>query len=440
MTCFGKTFWFIQPESFDPAEFLHWPKLRDLADDARYFVSLIHMKLARRDIEVDGHTCLMAKYLRNVMHKHYYAAVIEALLDGGAVTRTPYVVGQKAFGYMLADRFRNDKHVRVAATCPRLIRRLEAFQERAEAERRGRMLPVHFALERQQWRLRIDSRQAREIIGGLAPESNRFDVQGVLVAAIEQCEYHVNVGRYGRLTNNVTSMKREVREALRVDGHRLAHVDITNCQPALLGRTARQQMSKRNRGGQKQGNTNNRRRGETGEQGTAEDGSIYDAPNDPRHTRDLSRFCELVQRGTFYEFLLEQLRFGTCRNMTREELKRRFLADVLAKRKVNARGAEYPSAVEDCFAEHFPTIYRFIRAVNLDGWEHANMIRLLQREESKLVIETVAADLLTRHPRLFVLTLHDAIYTTPRSIPLVVCAFDEAFRRTGFGMTLKVLA
>lgn len=143
-----------------------------------------------------------------------------------------------------------------------------------------------------------------------------------------------------------------------------------------------------------------------------------------------------MQSGKLYEWLLERL----PHSWTRDELKRRFLADVIAKRKANVRGAEYPSPVEDCFAEHFPSVYRFIRRINRDGWHHANLIRVLQQAESHLVIETIAADLLTRHPRLFVLTLHDAIYTTPRGIPLVVDAFERAFAESGYPMTLKVAA
>ena len=142
-----------------------------------------------------------------------------------------------------------------------------------------------------------------------------------------------------------------------------------------------------------------------------------------------------MQSGSFYDYLLAQIQ--TCPNLTRDEVKKRFLADVLAKRKANARGAEYPSVVEDCFRRLFPSVYCYIREVNRDGWEHANMIRQLQREESKLVIETVAAHLLIRHPDLFVLTLHDAIFTAPGGIPLVLREFERAFDETGFPMTLK---
>jgi hypothetical protein len=430
---------FRLPESFEPTEFLRSPKLLTLADDARYFVSLILTKLARRDVDSDGRVRLMAKYLRRVMHKRHYKAVVDALLERGVVTRSPYAVGIKAFGFMLADRFRFDKHIRVPATCPRLIGRLQSFHEQAETERRSRMLPVHFGLERQQWQLEIDGETARDILKTIPPESNPYDVQGVLVSDIEQRDFHINVGHYGRISNNISSMKRELREALRHNGEPLSQVDVKCCQPALLGQlvvtsradgTDREPRNKTN-------TRDNADRDDRASKGTTHNGSKYDAPVWAK-CDDLARYCELVQSGTFYEFMLASPKIRSCPNLTREQLKRQFLADVLAKKKANDRGAEYPSVVEDCFREWFPSPYRFIRRFNNDGWEHANLIRELQRQESKLVIETVAADLLTRHPRLFLISLHDALFTTARGVPAVVDAFETAFERSGFPMKLKI--
>ncbi len=123
--------------------------------------------------------------------------------------------------------------------------------------------------------------------------------------------------------------------------------------------------------------------------------------------------------------------------ISRDEVKRRFLADVIAKRKANSCGAEYPSDAEVRFRELFPTVYGFIRRINADGWEHANLIRLLQRAESEFVIETVAADLVARHPDVFFITLHDAIFTTAEHLPKVERAFLRGFAATDFRMSYK---
>ena len=172
-------------------------------------------------------------------------------------------------------------------------------------------------------------------------------------------------------------------------------------------------------------------RGQAGRKGA----SNYDAPvysSLYTSSPDLDTFCELTQSGGFYEFLMVNLRNRSCPVFTRDDVKERLMADVLAKR------GNYPSAVEDMFREHFPTVYRFICGINKDGAEHANLIRLLQRAESDLVIHTVVADLAVRRPEMFILTLHDSIYTTARDIPEVVEAFEAAFNRNCFAMTLKL--
>jgi hypothetical protein len=173
----------------------------------------------------------------------------------------------------------------------------------------------------------------------------------------------------------------------------------------------------------------------TGHQGNGR--SIYDSQPFTPLVADFRHYCDLVQRGELYEFLCAELaRRGQV--VDRETVKRKLLSDVIAKRKANRWGAEYPSAVEDAFRQAFPTAYRFVRRANRYGWEHGNLIRLLQREESRLVIETVCADLVRRHCRTFFITLHDAVYCVEKDLPKVFAAFDEAFRKTGFRMKLSV--
>lgn len=421
-------FQFRLPESFMPGEFLRSIKLQNRFDDARYFVNLILMKTARGDVDEGEYVRLKAEYLRRIMHFRSYNAIVDALLEGDAITRMSYLVGTRAFGYRLADRFLQDKHVRRNVTDPRLNARIEAYHAKCERDRRERMKPVHFALQRQQFRLGIDSELAREIIATLPLKSNPFDVQGILVTDIENRDFRFNVGRYGRVSNSISSMKREVRAALRLNAEPLSSIDIACCQPALIGKQAQDNRRRHQQGTEQAA---------TGEGGQAQPASVYDVQQNHPIGRDLDFYCELVQSGKFYEFMLEQLRTRTCPNLERDELKKRFLADVIAKKKANQFGAEYPSDVEGVFRDLFPSVYAFIRHINCDGWKHANLIRLLQQEESKLVIESVAADLTTNHPELFVLTLHDAVFTTERSVPIVIEAFEAAFRRYDYRMALK---
>ena len=154
---------FTLPESFDAREFLRKPELMRRMADANYFVSTILRRNAH-GLHENGIVRLYAKFLKNIMHQRFYSATIDSLLTGGVVERFPYLVGERSFGFRLAERYFEDKHVRVPITDERLLRRLDIFYRQSEQERRGTLKPVHFALERQQQRLRIYGDSARGII------------------------------------------------------------------------------------------------------------------------------------------------------------------------------------------------------------------------------------------------------------------------------------
>jgi hypothetical protein len=154
-------------------------------------------------------------------------------------------------------------------------------------------------------------------------------------------------------------------------------------------------------------------------------------------------FARLSSSGLLYDHLLDRINAVRQKQsrppMDRSTLKRRFLADVLAKKLVVYRCSsfDYPSEIEDVFRELFPTVWSFIRQVNRGGCKHENLIRELQRWESWLVVETVGGILCDRHDGFFV-TLHDAIYAKPGFAETVKATFDEVFDRLHFRMRVKV--
>jgi hypothetical protein len=65
------------------------------------------------------------------------------------------------------------------------------------------------------------------------------------------------------------------------------------------------------------------------------------------------------------------------------------------------------------------------------------LIRKLQQEEAKLVIEAVADDLMRQLPGVCIVSLHDALFCPLKYLPNVERAFQRAFDQTGFEMSLK---
>jgi len=137
---------------------------------------------------------------------------------------------------------------------------------------------------------------------------------------------------------------------------------------------------------------------------------------------DAADFCLLASGGVLYEKLMADA------GLDRDSVKLGLLQDVLAK-----RGRYPPRLVESAFENTFPTVHRIIRAVNRR--DHGTLIRLLQRAESWLVVETVAPRLLAQMP---IMTLHDAIFSRRRDVREVEAGFREVFGELGFEMGLKV--
>jgi len=394
---------FILPESFDPLELL--PRaLHGFADDARYVVSSILRKTARGQADEQGYVPLRAEYLRNVISKRKCSEIVKSLVAAEAIRRMPYQVGVRSFAYRLADRYQADQHIRLPIECKRMLRKLEAHAAMCKAEADQRMKPVHVTLARLQHGLEIDSMESAAILTTLTAESNPFDVQGVMIQDILEQRYRLSVGQYGRVANSITSMKREIRTALRCAGMPLAGVDISCAQPCLLSLFIR--SCQRNVP------------------------SYITTPLLPLlPCPSLEVFSAACLTGELFGILgMRLLDAGV--GWSRDQVKKRFLADVLAKR------GDYPSIIEDIFRAEWPGVWRFIRTVNKD--DHATLIRILQQLEAWLVIEQVCDRFVRRWPGEFVITIHDAAYCRPEMLGALTESFEDVFDALDFRPQLKV--
>jgi len=404
---------FILPETFDANELL--PKsLRKFADDARYLASTILRKTARGQADNHGYVPLRAEYLRNVISKRKCREIVESLLAAEAIHRTPYIVGERSFAYRLDDRYRADRHIRRPIECRRLLKNLERHAENCREEANRRMRPIHHTLATLQNDLRIDGAESKAILHTLPAESNPFDVQGVLIQDVLERRFRLTVGNYGRIANSITCMKREIRSALRCAGMPLAGVDISCAQPCLLSLLIR-----------------------------------FCQKNVPSYIAtpclpllppvvpcpSLPVFAAACLSGELFGILGMRLRDAGF-VWSRDKVKKRFLADVLSKKKANAAGAEYPSVIEDVFKDEFPGVWRFIKSVNQD--DHATLIRILQQLESWLVIEQVCGRFVQQYPGEFLISLHDAVYCRPEMLGALTDSFEQVFSELDFRPTLKL--
>jgi hypothetical protein len=236
--------------------------------------------------------------------------------------------------------------------------------------------------------------------------------QDMLLSNIRNRQWPFSVSSTGRAFNAITGIKRDLRTTLRLAGERMGSVDIRCAQPALLAmmlRTNAPPFPPSDPGFETY---------------------KYTLPVSPPclpapclallPSSDSASFELLASDGLLYESLMADT------GLDRDVVKLAVLRDVLAKR------GRYPSAVESAFRAAFPTVHRIIRTVNRD--DHGELIRLLQRAESWLVIEHVAPRLIGKMP---FMTLHDAVFSRRRDVREVADGFRTVFDELGFKMALE---
>jgi len=410
---------FTLPRSFDPCEFLPL-RLLTRADDARWLIDTILRKTANYDTDPWGYVRLNLDIVRRTMYQETAVEIVRALEHGGAIETAGYSAGRKPKGYRLTKRYGGDRCVRRTVMDARLLDRIDRERQRLEAEeRQSRRMPIHDRLNDEQRRLTITD-DAQTILDGL-PDHTRL-CQDVLVSRILRREFRLTVGTTRRAFNNITGLKRELRSALRIGGESLGSVDIKCAQPGLLAIVLTHNIPP----SRPKWLSTYKHAGS----GCPASLPCLLPPLPPvlaplgaclGDSADIADFCDLASSGLLYERLV------SLSGLDRDTVKLAFLRDVLAKR------GQYPSAVEDAFRAEFPTVHQAIRFVNRA--DHGELIRLLQRMEAWLVVETVSPRLVGRVP---VVTLHDAIYTTAESLPVVESAFNETFAEIGCRLSLKM--
>lgn len=396
----------ILPATFQPVDFLS-ARLLKHADEARYLVSQIVIKTAFEGTDPSGFVRLHHNILRRVMDKDCIAPITKALRVGGVIEVAPHCKGVRSKGYRMTARYNPANSVRVPAIDPGLIERIERERRRMNEEQRHRWLPVHYRLSGEQSGLTITD-EADAILDGLPAETRERVClgQSLLIDRLRRREFYFSVGTTGRCFNNLCNLKRELRLAVRLCGEPLGNVDIRCSQLAMLGILLI---------------TSN----PTFVPNLGETYQDWCCPRLARaaQERDAPEFATLASNGGLYERLLAEAGWDSSQ---RDRLKESVMRDILAQRGM------YTNDVVEAFKRLFPSVYRAIRDINRD--DHGTMIRLLQRVESWLVIETVAPRLLGRIP---IVTLHDAIYCRRRDVGVVAAAFDAVIKEQGFKITLK---
>lgn len=211
----------------------------------------------------------------------------------------------------------------------------------------------------------------------------------VAISKILEKDFYINRDLYGnRIHTNITSLKRELRKCLIVDGEPLVELDIANSQPFFFSMVLKEFYT--------------------------------DLPE------DVIKYTELTQNGTFYQYMSEHLSTPLTPEFKELLFARVFFCDKFFN-------SVYDESLK--FFELFPNVYKTI--IDLKSTDKDELNKRLQNMESKMIIDTIVTRIMKDRPDMFVTTIHDGIMIKRSDELYVSNLMMDEFNRLGFKPTIR---
>ena len=378
-----------------------------------YFLDLVHRKWARWEEkweakERDGFVRLKNAYIRKIIPSEPWKTVSGSLMDRGIIGVTPgWQEGKRSKGYRLLPPYRRAERIEIDN--PKLERRIRKAYT-------NRLLPVHWWVMKHLDRLEFDTARAETIVGTLYPDANSKMTLGEyreLVFEIVKrfSDGYLKVCRYGRVHTPVTSLPKELRCCLSIDGQPLVNLDIANSQPMIAGIVAGQFTTSPSAA--------KRLRQRTFAEGSHPYRGRKPQPITGPLPQDLVEYISVCESGELYES------FGG----DREKIKRALLMAFYDKQRPSM------SAEAKELLRLYPTVMKMLRSLKRGKYQHA--ARVMQNLEATIMIQGVCTRLRHQNPEVPAVTIHDSIMTTRENVGAVKTAIATEFRKLGITPTIR---
>ena len=382
---------------------------------AACFLSLLHWKWLCWQADDSGWIPLKHAYITRIIPDKVWPTLRERLWGKRVILWSGFwTPGKQAQRYQIAPEYRQTK--RIECTNDALARRIHEVY----ATETVPLLPVHRWLQEKLALLEFDLALAEKIITTMEPDTDStMPIAEYRQMLAEMCKRIVNedywfmCDRFGRVHTPITSLAKELRKCLRVDGQPLVGLDLANSQPLVAGLIARQfyhsrmkAMRFRSRTFQQDGNPYHRRHLE---------GSETNRP-------DLNRYLEVCEAGQLYESLMQA-------DDDRDRIKRRFLTAMYGKN-------HWRDPLKDQLTQLHPSVAGMLTSLKRHNYRHA--AHVLQNAEAVIFIHTIADRIRQERPELPVYTIHDSILTVPPAIGYVREVILDVFDRLGVHPFLRM--
>ena len=128
-----------------------------------------------------------------------------------------------------------------------------------------------------------------------------------------------------------------------------------------------------------------------------------------RRVRDIPVFAEDVGRSDFKVMVFADIMFGRV---------------------------EINNPITLLFASRFPSVAEWIRRQKSRSYK--DLARMLQRDESEIIIDTICEHLRVHHPEVPITPIHDCVLTTADHVPLVKRVMEDNYARRGLHPAIKL--
>ena len=435
-------------------------------DYFRYVCHLIEHSYVFREIPRGSFVPLKYDYLKRFIPARELPLLL-ACLHGEGLVECDYQkrVGIKCYGYRLGPEIHDVGWTKDKLSDLDLIRkRLKYYLELEKSV----TYPVDLHLLEWLEVVELDPGAVTAALETEDPDSSSY-----AVASIMDKSWFFSMSRYGRIYHNVATLSRSLRPYLRIHGKPIAWIDVANSQPLFLGILSlirelnpdyralfealasdkklprgRKYVSldaalrPKPRGGSVAAR---RKTGEGIGQGVGEEGvgeESITAHRGPKTfsgegfasekliCKDLSRYLGLCSQGLIYERLME-----ISGESDRDRMKVRLYNSVLFCGDIRT-----PLFI--AIEKEFPTVAATIR--EMKGIQDNALIHALTRLEASMIYDRIVRRVMDEnHSRIGrdafipILTIHDAVGTTPEHLDWLRGVVKEEFAELGFNVTVK---
>lgn len=339
---------------------------------------------------------LYSIFLKSVINGRY-KDYLQHLINMEIIeTDNHYILNEKFKSYRLKEKYRKAKTKQVEIMDEKII--FNYWNYKAGLKKKiseSHLKYLYGCLER----IEIDYENAKDFLNKTVSDFEQYNSWNCSIDMIHSKDWFFVVDKTaGRVHNNITNLSKNFRPFLRFNNQKLIEVDISNSQPILFNILINRYLFR------------------------YVDYCGISIPYVPQNS-DLRFYKELTEQGKFYEYVMKE--FGI--NEERTLFKVRFFSKVFYSK-------ENDNEERTMFRRLFPNvadIISYFKRVN-----YKDLAIELQRVEADIMINTIVPKLAEK--KIFVLTIHDSILTTPDNVELVQEIIKNEFKEFNLNPNIKI--